>query len=91
MIEKILIISFIQIAIWCFYLPGMILGKLGDWFDTHLPDWAKHIAFDCPVCGCAYYGSAAYWIIYGNSIREWIIVTFAAMGFITIFVKLKRN
>lgn len=91
MIEKILIISFIVIAIWCFLLPGMILGKVGDYADRKLPTWLKHMLLDCPVCMCNIYGGIAYWLIYGQSVRDWVIVIFASMGFITIFVKMKRN
>lgn len=91
MIEKILIVSFIVIAIWVVMLPGMLFSKLGDYGDKHFPDWVKHMTFDCPICMAGGYGSVIYWLIYGNNIKEWLVVILAAMGFITIFVKMKRN
>src|SRR5580765_7085282 len=90
-IQQAFIIFCIVITLWCCMLNGMILGFIGDWGDTHLPDWAKHIIYDCGVCMTPYYGSLAYWIIFGNSWQEWILVILVAMGMATIFVKMKRN
>lgn len=91
MIEKILIISFIVIGVWCMYLPTMILGWAGDWLDSHLPEWLKPPIYDCCVCMAFWYGSVLYWIIWGQSVKEWLIVIFASMGFNTIFVKIKKH
>ena len=91
MIEKVLIISFIVIAIWCMFLDGMILGNIGNWVDRTLPTWLKEPICECCVCMCFWYGTALYWIIWGGSVKEWLIVVFASMGFNTIFVKLKKN
>lgn len=91
MIEKILIISFIVIGLWCLFLNGMILGFIGNLVDKNLPQWLKEPICDCVVCMGMWYGSALYWAIWGHSVKEWLIVVFASMGFNTIFVKMKRN
>ncbi len=91
MIEKILIISFIVSGLWCMYLPGMILGKVGDWIHNHCPEWLVEPLCGCVVCMNFWYGGVLYWVIWGNSWQEWLIVIFASMGVNTIFAKFKRN
>lgn len=92
LIQQGFIVFCIVITIWVCFLSGMIFGKLGDWLHKkNAPDWLRNPLVECPVCAAPYYGTAAYWIIWGNSWQEWILVILIAMGMATIFVKLKRN
>ena len=88
MLEKIVIVALIVDAIWVTMLDGMIFGKLGNWLDAHLSEyWGKPV-FDCPACMSGVYGSVIYWLIWGESGKEWVIVFIGAIGFNTIFVKI---
>lgn len=89
MIEKSVIIALLVIAVWAVFLDGMIFGKIGNYINEKFPHWLSKPMVDCPICMCFYYGSAAYWLIWGESVKEWIFVVIAAMGFVTIFVKMK--
>lgn len=91
MIDKIFIISFIVIGIWCMYLDGMILGFIGNWVETNLPKWMVEPICGCVVCMAAWYGTALYWVIWGESVKEWVIVVFSSMGVNTIFAKFKKH
>lgn len=80
MLEKAFIISFIVMAIWGTMLNGMIFGKLGNYIVNSLPEWISKPLCDCFFCMTAWYGTAIYWIIWGNSGKEWVIVVILAMG-----------
>lgn len=94
MLEKVFITSFIVFAIYATMMEGMIFEFVQKWYYKATENWSEKKAefyakpiFDCPICMTIYYGSAAYWLIYGNSWQEWLIVIIAAMGVNTIFVK----
>ena len=88
MIEKILITNWVVFAVWVSMTEGMIFDKLGNWFDKNLPsDKLKHFVFDCPICMASLYGSLFYWIWYGDSWKEWIVVILACVGLSAIIVK----
>jgi hypothetical protein len=87
MLEKILITALIVMFIWATMLEGMIFGKIREWF-INLNDFYAKFVWDCPICMTPWYGSGVYWIIWGNSWQEWLIVIFAAAGLNTVFVKL---
>jgi len=89
MLEKVVIIALIVIAVWAVYLNGMIFGKIGNYVTQKFPHWLSKPLVDCPICQTPYYGSVAYWLIWGESVKEWIFVVIAAMGLVTIFVKMK--
>ncbi len=100
MIEKIVIIALIVIAIWATMLYGMIFQFIRYWAiikeeDEHgpakyrIPKWMVKPLFDCTTCMTPYYGSAVYWLIWGNSVKEWVFVVIAAMGLVTIFNHIK--
>ncbi len=89
MIEKVIIIALLVIAVWAVFLDGMIFGKIGNWGANKLPKWLSKPLFDCMICMTVYYGTAAYWLIWGESVKEWAVVVIAAMGFTTIFAKMK--
>lgn len=96
MIEKILIISFIVMAIWASMLEGEIFGKIRKLGNKDNPKFFEKPLYDCPVCMTPYYGSIAYWLIYGlwlhaASWQEWIVVVLAAMGLNAILVNLFRE
>lgn len=96
MLEKIIIVSFCVIAIWATLLYGMIFGFIGTWAQKlkkngkpNIPAWLQKPLFDCVICMTMYYGSALYWIYWGESVKEWVIVVIAAMGITTWFAKTK--
>ena len=85
--EKILIVTFIVYAIYFTMLRNMIFGRVRDLFKWVPEFWQKPI-FACSVCMTPYYGSVVYWLIWGNSVREWVIVVISAMGLMAVFVKM---
>ncbi len=80
MIEKIVIVSLMVMAIWGTMLNGMIFGFLGNWIVEKFPEWISKPLCECNVCMVPYYGSVAYWLIWGKSGKEWAIVVIGAMG-----------
>lgn len=95
MLEKIFIVSFIVFAIHATMEEGMIFEFVQKWYFKATKNWSEKKQeywskplFACPICQTPYYGSAAYWLIYGNSWQEWLIVIIASMGVNTVFVKL---
>lgn len=88
MMEKVFILSFIVWAIYISMSESMIFERLGDYLDSKLPDyWGKPV-FSCPVCMGGIYGAVLYWIIYGNNVKEWLVVNLAVIGLNAILVKL---
>ena len=53
--------------------------------------WLKKPVYECPICGCFWYGTLAYWLIWGNCVKEWVIVVICAMGIVTVFVNIKKD
>lgn len=49
---------------------------------------ARNPVFDCPVCMCPWWGTILYWLLFHNTVVEWIICIFAAMGLNYIIAKL---
>lgn len=90
MLEQIFIVSFIVMAIWATMWEGMIFGFIRKWLQV-LPEKLQMPIFDCPICMSIWYGEIAYWIIWGNSIKESIIVAISSMGLNAIFVKMFRE
>lgn len=80
MTEKIFIISFWTIGYCCTFWDGMILSPISRYLDNKLPRWLKMPLYDCFICACFWYGSAIYWIVWGHSVKEWLLVVIAAMG-----------
>ncbi len=88
MIEKVLITNWVVFAVWFSMLDNMIFGFIGNYLDEHLPnDKLKYFTFDCPACMNSLYGSAFYWIWYGDSWKEWIVVIIASVGLSAIIIK----
>lgn len=81
------IVSFLTMFIWATMLEGMIFGKVRVWF-SNLKEFYQKPLFDCPICLCPYYGTAIYWLLFGNNWKEWLIVIFIAAGINTVYVKL---
>lgn len=96
MIEKVFIISMIVWAVWICMQSEMIFEKLGVWLQEHLDKWfgkelGEYIGkpvFSCPICMSFWYGSLAYWIIWGESTKQWLIVVVGVIGLNTILSKL---
>lgn len=99
MLEKAAVISFIVIAIWATMLYGMIFGFVRNWFVKWegekpvymVPKWLCKPIFECVICMTFWYGTAAYWLIWGESVKEWVIVVNSAMGITTIFANIKNT
>jgi len=87
MAEKIFIISCIVMAIWATMWEKGIFGFVRRWLKN-IPEKLQFPIFDCPVCMTMWYGSVVYWLVWGISIKEYIIVIIAATGLNAIFVKL---
>lgn len=79
MLEKILIIALSVAAIHGTMYEGMIFGKVQTWF-ANLHENIKKPLFDCVFCQTPWWGSAIYWIWFGDSWKEWGIIILAAMG-----------
>lgn len=88
LIEKILVTNWVVFAVWVSMTEKMIFDRIGDWFDDHLPnDKLKFWIFECPVCMQSLYGSIFYWLWYGDSWKEWVVVVIASVGLAAIIVK----
>lgn len=87
MIEKILICSFITFACWYTMQQGEIFSFVGDLF-AKLPAPLHNPTFDCVICMGFWYGSISYWIIWHQSVKEWLIVGICVVGLNTILSKL---
>lgn len=75
-------------AIWATMWEEAIFEFIRNWGDKHLPEKPRKPLYDCPVCMAPWYGTAIYWIIWGNDWKEWLIVIIAAMGLNAILIKL---
>lgn len=84
---KAIIISFLVMFIWASMLEGMIFGKVREWFSNLNAFYQKPL-FDCPICMAPWYGTGLYWLIFGDSWKEWLLVIFIASGINTVYVKL---
>lgn len=80
MLEQSLIIALIVLSLWYTMQEGEIFAGLGRWFEKHLPSKIHPAVFECNVCMTFWYGSALYWILYGYSVANWLIVVVVAMG-----------
>ncbi len=87
MIEKIFIISFIVFSCWAMMWENMIFGRIRELL-ADLNENIQKPLYDCPICMQFWYGTAFYWIIWGVSVKEWLIVVFAGMGLNAILIKL---
>lgn len=80
MFEQSLIIALLVLSIWYTMQEGEIFGGLGRWLETHTPAKIHPALFECNICMTAWYGSALYWLLYGESIRQWPVVVVVAMA-----------
>jgi hypothetical protein len=88
MFEKSLIISLIVLAIHGLFYDGMIFGRLGNWMRRNLPEWVNSPLFDCCYCMVPWWGTPAYWIIFGGYWLEGGVVILCAMGINFLFAVL---
>lgn len=88
MIEKIVILSFLVMAIWATMWEGAIFEFVRKWGEKHLSEKMRKPLYDCPICMGFWYGSFLYWVIWGVGFKEWAIVVVAAMGLNAILIKL---
>jgi hypothetical protein len=87
MVEKIFLQTFVVFAVWASMWETMIFSFVRDFFLTW-PDKIQKPIFECPICMQSVYGSAFYWIYWGNSVKEYIVVMIACVGLSAILVKL---
>lgn len=90
MLSKILIVSFMVWAVYASMREGMIFGKVQVWF-SNLRVSIKKPLFDCVVCMAPWWGTAAYWLIWGNDWKESLICAIGAMGINSIITFLIPN
>ncbi len=69
-------------------LPDEIFGKLGRWFEQHLPGWIQQPLHECPVCQTPWYGTAIYWIVWGVDVKDWLLTVIPAMGLNVVVMRL---
>lgn len=76
-------------AIYTSMQEDMIFDKLRLWLEKIIKSeyWQKPV-FACVICMAGIYGAAIYWIIWHNSIKEWIIVNISAIGLNAILSKI---
>ena len=75
----------------------MIFEKLGVWLQTHFDKWFGKMwgeyfgkpVFSCVTCMGFWHGSYLYWIIWGESVKEWLIVVISVVGINAIITKLE--
>lgn len=80
MIEKIIITSLFVLGYCCIFWEGMIFEKVGNWLDTKLPEWISKPLYGCFICAVMWWGTALYWLIWGESVKEWLVVVISSMG-----------
>jgi hypothetical protein len=88
MLEQSVIIALIVLSIWYTMQEGEIFAGLGRWFEKNLPAKVHPAVFECNVCMSFWYGSALYWILYGHSMVNWLVVVVVAMGINIVINKL---
>lgn len=85
--EKIIIVALIVFALWSTMWEDMIFGRVNTWF-ANLKESLQKPLYACVICMTPWYGSVAYWLLYGNSWQEYIIVIGAATGLNAVITKL---
>lgn len=80
MIEKIIILSFWTIGYCCTFWEGMIFEPIANYLNERLPKWLQMPLYGCFVCACFWWGSALYWVLWGDNIKDWFVIVVAAMG-----------
>lgn len=91
MITIIPTISLFVFGYCCTFWEGMIFGKVGNWLDERLPEWIAKPLYQCYICACFWWGTALYWFVWGNSVKEWFVCVVAAMGLNAVLSKLFRD
>lgn len=91
MLEKAFILGFIVFAVYYSMLDGEIFGRLGRWFYKKIPEGLHQPVFDCPICMVPWYGSVAYWLIWGVSIKEWLTIIPCTMGINFVLNSIRSN
>jgi hypothetical protein len=90
MLEHSFIIALIVLSVWYTMQEGEIFGRLGLWFEKHLPLVMIAPAFQCNVCMCPWYGSVLYIMLYGVNL-QWPVVVICAMGINIVINKLSPD
>lgn len=90
-IERILIISLLTIGYCCTFWPGMIFERVGDWMETHLPEWVNKPLWSCYVCCCFWVGTGVYWCIWHISFIDWLMTVIPAMGLNAVISELTNK
>lgn len=88
MIEKTILTSLFVFGYCCIFWEGMIFEKIGNWLDERLPEWLAKPLYQCYICSCFWWGTALYWLVWGNSVKEWFVVAVSAMGLNAVLSKL---
>lgn len=66
---------------------GEIFQIVGDWLFNKLPKRLHNPIFECPACMVFWHGTYLYWIIWGKSVLEWIVVVISGVGLNAIIIK----
>jgi hypothetical protein len=69
------------------FKPEEILGKVGDWGRSNLPDWITKPTFNCAYCMASVHGTAFFLMfLWGYPVYLWIIFVVCLTG-LTALIK----
>lgn len=88
MLEKIFILTLVVWTIHCLFWDGMILGFVSRWLSYKIPLWAQKIVYACAMCMTPYYGSALYWLYWGDSWQEMLKIIACSIGLSAMIITL---
>lgn len=86
-LSKIQLQTLIVFAVWATMWETMIFGFVRDWL-ANAHDKIQKPIFECPICMQSIYGSAWYWLYWGNDWKEYLVVLVGCVGLSAILVKL---
>jgi hypothetical protein len=86
MLEKISIITLIVWAVYAVFWDGMIFGFVSRWLSYRISPMLQKPIYACPACMAMWYGTVLYWVIWGNSFKEYAICVAGSIGLSTIIL-----
>lgn len=79
MLEKSFIIALVVFGVYCIMMPGMIFGVIQEWAKKW-PEWVQKPVYNCCICMVFWWGTPFYWVLWGNSFFEWVVVILCGTG-----------
>lgn len=72
-VEIAFVLSLLCMAVFVITRDGMIFNIVRNWFNSFASKSVRKPFFECPPCMASVWGTTFYWIIYHNSVSEWLI------------------